>query len=201
MSIRALLGAILFIGVAALAWQTSEAAVAKNTHQHNHHTHPMVEASGAATASAQSLSEDQQQLLASHNKERAKFGAAPLIWSDQLARDSESWAAELAKRGVMQHASADVRKKAGENLWVGTTGYYLPWQMIQSFIDEKKYFKPGVFPNVATTGNWVQVGHYTQLVWPETKEVGCALADGKQDTFLVCRYMPAGNIVGVPLGK
>jgi hypothetical protein len=62
--------------------------------------------------------------------------------------------------------------------------------------DEKQFFRNGVFPNVSTTGNWIQVGHYTQLVWRDTKEVGGGLATGHGADFLVCNYDPPGNWLG-----
>jgi len=33
------------------------------------------------------------------------------------------------------------------------------------------------------------VGHFTQIVWRDTCEVGCGEADG----YVVCRYAPPGN--------
>ncbi len=153
----------------------------------------------AAPETAQ-LTEKEAQWLKSHNDERAVFGSMPLKWNSQLEADAKAWADNLARRDVMQHASHDVRKGAGENIWVGTRGRYTPHQMIDAFIREKSDFKPGVFPDVTKSGNWQSVGHYTQLVWPETREVGCAIAENRMDEFLVCRYLPAGNFRGVKIG-
>jgi hypothetical protein len=40
------------------------------------------------------------------------------------------------------------------------------------------------------------VGHYTQMVWRETREVGIGMAQSKHGLYVVARYSPAGNIVG-----
>ncbi|PKP92679.1 MAG: SCP-like extracellular, partial [Alphaproteobacteria bacterium HGW-Alphaproteobacteria-15] len=36
----------------------------------------------------------------------------------------------------------------------------------------------------------------TQIIWPETQEVGCATARNHRHEVLVCRYWPAGNVTG-----
>jgi len=58
---------------------------------------------------------------------------------------------------------------------------------------EKQYFVYGTFPDVSSTGDWSDVGHYTQLVWANTKQVGCGIANGHGNEYLVCQYYPAGN--------
>ncbi|XUU59969.1 CAP domain-containing protein [Erythrobacter sp. HA6-11] len=136
------------------------------------------------------------ELLDAHNQERAEFGAPKLKWSQRLARDAQVWAERLAREGRMRHANNDERGGAGENLWMGSAGAYSASFMIRAFAEEKRYFRPGEFPDVSRTGNWRDVGHYTQVVWRETQEVGCAVSRNSRDDFLVCRYWPAGNIYG-----
>jgi hypothetical protein len=41
------------------------------------------------------------------------------------------------------------------------------------------------------------VAHYTQIVWPTTTEVGCALASSATTDYFVCRYAPTGNKDGM----
>lgn len=137
-----------------------------------------------------------RQLLSLHNAERDRTGVPRLAWSGKLAREAQQWAEVLAREGRMRHAPRDVSGGAGENLWMGPAGYYGADVMIGAFVDEKRLYLHRPFPEVSRSGKWQDVGHYTQVVWRDTKEVGCAVARGAKDDFLVCRYWPAGNWMG-----
>jgi hypothetical protein len=41
-----------------------------------------------------------------------------------------------------------------------------------------------------------ETGHFTQLVWRNTQEVGFAQAQGASMNFAVAMYYPAGNFLG-----
>ena len=140
-----------------------------------------------------------QQLLLYHNIERKRLGAPPLSWSSKLAGEAKQWADHLARRQQLEHSTNDQRGGAGENLWMGSAGVYSAGEMVGSFISERSHYRPGNFPNVSRTGNWRDVGHYTQVIWGETQEVGCAITEGRGQDFLVCRYWPAGNTYGRPV--
>ena len=135
-------------------------------------------------------------LLTAHNLVRAKVGVSRLTWSPRLAREAQVWANTLAGSGRFEHSDSD----EGENLWMGTARRFSAEEMVGGFVDEARYFKAGQFPEVSQTGSWHDVGHYTQLIWPETREVGCAVSRGRTDEVLVCRYFPAGNVMGQRIG-
>ncbi len=135
-------------------------------------------------------------MLDEHNRERDRAGVPRLAWNERLAREAEAWAATLSREGWLRHAPHSQSGGAGENLWMGSAGYFAPESMIGSFVEERRHFRQGTFPNVSHTGNWQDVGHYTQVVWRSTREVGCAVARGGGNDFLVCRYWPAGNWMG-----
>ena len=139
-------------------------------------------------------------LLSAHNGERRAVGLPALTWNPKLANDARGWAVELARSGKFRHSAWDSRKGQGENLFMGTAGAYAAEEMIGYFIGERRHFRPGVFPEVSRTGRWQDVGHYTQLIWPETREVGCAVVAGGGQDYLVCRYFPTGNVVGQRVG-
>lgn len=139
-----------------------------------------------------SAADMQQQILDVHNSERRLVGAPPLAWNGDLAQDVKTWADHLAASGRFEHANtAD-----GENLWMGSASAYTYAQMAQTWADEKARFKNGVFPDVSTDGNWANVGHYTQMIWSTTTEIGCAKATGNNWDILVCRYRKPGNTYG-----
>jgi hypothetical protein len=138
-----------------------------------------------------------QRLLAAHNRERAALGVLALSWDPALSADAAEWAAELAASGEFEHSpNAGGEEIQGENLWLGTRGYYTPEAMVDLWIEEKKDYRPGPIPAVSRTGDFEDVGHYTQVVWADTGKVGCALAAGEEDEVLVCRYSQAGNVEG-----
>jgi hypothetical protein len=49
-------------------------------------------------------------------------------------------------------------------------------------------------PDFSRTGRWQDAGHYAQMVWRGTTRIGCGLAHGQGQEYLVCRYSPAGNV-------
>ncbi len=132
-------------------------------------------------------------IMASHNAARAEAGVAPLRWNAQLAADAAVWARHLAKTRSFEHSTV---QHQGENLWMGTRARYAPAEMVDAWIDEKSDYRPGKFPHVSRTSHWMDVGHYTQLIWASTTQVGCAVASNGEDDYLVCRYDPPGNWVG-----
>jgi hypothetical protein len=138
----------------------------------------------------------QERILAAHNTERVELGLQPLTWNATLAQSAQVWARHLASSGRFEHAPEDLINPEGENLWAGTKGYYAPEAMVNAWIQEKKYFRVGVFPNNSSTGRVEDVGHYTQLIWRTTSELGCAKASTREEDILVCRYAEAGNYKG-----
>lgn len=154
---------------------------------------------GGFSAHAQSGRTFAEDLLAYHNHARAMKGAPELRWSSKLAGEAQKWAHVIAKEGRMRHSSRTERGGTGENLWMGAAGYYGAREMIETFVAEERHYRPGKFPYVSTTGQWKDVALYTQIVWPTTQEVGCAVARDATNDFLVCRYWPAGNRDGVSI--
>ena len=134
--------------------------------------------------------------LLAHNLERAAVGTPPLVWDPDLASAAQEYAEGLATSGVLQHSPRNTRPGQRENLWMGPKGLYDQEAMVGSWASEKSMFQAGAFPNVSRTANWADVAHYTQMIWRDTRRMGCGLGSSAGFDFLVCRYSPAGNIDG-----
>lgn len=154
-------------------------------------------ASPAAAPSANGLSEQAVALLAIHNRLRAKHGVPPLTWSADIAVTAERWANACTRRHETEFLHPN---KLGENMGfdgkIDTSAESLS-NAIQRMYDEIKsyrYERPGF--NKQGSSQETQTGHFTQIVWKETKELGCGWAicpNSQYKTILVCRYSPPGN--------
>ena len=144
----------------------------------------------------QDLSRLEARLLAIHNRERAAVGAAPLVWDSGLAAAAAAYGPALERLGKLAHSPPAGRPGQGENLWMGTRDAYALEEMAGGWAEEKRLFRPGIFPAVSTSGKWSDVAHYTQMIWKGTSRMGCAIRKSPRWDFLICRYGPPGNVVG-----
>ena len=155
----------------------------------------------AGPSSAQGNTVDAKSMLEEHNTLRAAVGVPELRWSDALARQAATWAAKLKKSGcAMQHS----RGTLGENLyWASarkTGGRNIPQpitekEVVAGWAAEKQWYSRAANSCEAPPGK--TCGHYTQMVWEATREVGCAKAICNDSSQIwVCNYAPVGNVLG-----
>jgi hypothetical protein len=139
-------------------------------------------------------------LLASHNQVRAAVGAPPLEWDATLASHSAAYGQVLASLRQLVHSPREGRPGERENLAMAWHGTMSPEQLVALWANERRLLGPGsfLFPGDSRTGRWEDIAHYTQMVWPTTTHVGCAIYSADWD-YLVCRYSPPGNRDGKPM--
>ena len=127
-----------------------------------------------------------KEALETHNKFRAAHQAPALTWSSALARDAEAWAKQIARDGRLRHDDTS----DGENVFMVFGREIDGSDAVNSWYSEVKDYdfnNPGFQP---------KTGHFTQVVWKGSEELGIGKAksaDGKM--FVVGRYRPAGNNV------
>ena len=130
-----------------------------------------------------------REMLAAHNQVRAEVRLPPLTWSPELAAVAQQWANELLAGGRSAHRP---KHQYGENLFEIRGGRSSPTEVVTSWAAEARDY------NLARNACRVraQCGHYTQIVWRNTKEVGCGAARLPGREVWVCNYYPPGNWVG-----
>ena len=147
--------------------------------------------------------DDKLMALKLHNEARADVGSPALVWSVKLEKEALSYAKVLARTNNFIHSNS----RNGENL---TTS--LEWEENQGLrkyiysqtplydaslgwyeeISDYKYSKVREFRI-----SFKKIGHYTQMVWSGTRQVGISSAVSKDgNVYVVARYYPAGNIIG-----
>jgi uncharacterized protein YkwD len=140
-----------------------------------------------------------QRILDIHNEERFAVHVPALKWNYKLELEGIAYAHQLATTRQLAHSPREGRGIERENLLQTNIGWS-PDRMMQSWTMEKRDFMPGYYPNVARDGNWLNVSHYTAMIWPTTTDLGCGYAEGGGFGWLVCYYSPGGNKDGKPVG-
>ncbi|HYO58230.1 CAP domain-containing protein [Archangium sp.] len=155
---------------------------------------------GAKTQASASLAAE---MVAAHNEARAKTKPTPkpalpkLTWSPEAAKVAQSWANECR----FEHNKN--RGKYGENLAAAAPpGSKTNAQAVEDWVSEVADYSYS--KNKCAPGK--MCGHYTQVVWRNTTQVGCATAICTKNSpfgaqfpkwqLWVCNYTPPGNYVG-----
>ena len=157
-------------------------------------------AASAQPAPQGATGEIAERLLAAHNRERAAVGAPPLQWDATLAEHAASYGPVLASLRHLVHSPREGRPDERENLAMAWHGTLSPEDLVAMWSRERQLLEPGsyLFPGASRTGKWEDIAHYTQMVWPTTTRVGCAIYPADWD-YLICRYSPPGNKDGKPI--
>uniref|UniRef100_A0A915CD53 SCP domain-containing protein n=1 Tax=Parascaris univalens TaxID=6257 RepID=A0A915CD53_PARUN len=149
-----------------------------------------------------------QYLLKYHNIYRNRHDAPPLTNSDKLQNSAQQWAQQLANSvSCLKH---DPFKRYGENLFFYAAKEFpdeetLAEATVQSFYIEAPSYDYHAFK----PSDYFKTGHFTQLIWKSTKNLGIGVAirrfDGHRTNscqpnfdsnllYVVVKYDPPGNV-------
>ena len=137
------------------------------------------------------------EILTEHNKYRIDLELPELVWSKKLAISSKKWADKLISSDIFEHSNT----KYGENLFIIIGRDASPIEVIADWASEKEYFNYKTRKCIQNCCDYVdccqhECGHYTQIIWRKTKEVGCAVSKLGNKQIWVCQYNPPGNYHG-----
>jgi len=123
-----------------------------------------------------------------HNFYRRALKLPELVWNSQLAAFAQEWANYLKSQGCrMKHRPSN---PYGENLAWAMGKNLTPEEVVQMWYSEVKDY------DYASNTCRNVCGHYTQVVWRNSKRLGCGIARCGNTEVWVCNYDPPGNYIG-----
>ena len=141
--------------------------------------------------------DDIDKAMTIHNNARSDVDLEDLKWSNTLAADAYVWAKQMAKKDEMYHSQNNERTGQGENLYYSSNTDSITPASNASRLWYEEINLYTYSPIGSGLNEFSQIGHYTQMVWYNTTEIGIAMAvSSSGKTYVTARYSPAGNYVG-----
>ncbi|XP_063775550.1 cysteine-rich venom protein-like [Pseudophryne corroboree] len=148
------------------------------------------------SAISPTLPEIQRQILDLHDEYRRKTdppscNMLKMVWNEKARKNAEI----VASQCKVGHSDVSMRNtdnyKCGENIYYAFDK--VPWRaVIAAWFSEGPDFVYGKGPVDINK----EVGHFTQLMWATSHDMGCAVAECNNPLFkyiFVCHMCPAGN--------
>ncbi|KAJ6643135.1 Golgi-associated plant pathogenesis-related protein 1 [Pseudolycoriella hygida] len=131
--------------------------------------------------------EFQSDCLNAHNEYRRRHGVGPLKLNPTLNDFAQNWANTIASKRQMQHSS---ERKYGENIYWSCGKSVDGKAPVDSWYDEIKLYN---YKNASFSSG---TGHFTQVVWKNTTDLGVGVARIGNEAYVVASYYPPGNYSG-----
>ena len=132
-----------------------------------------------------------------HNVHRLNHSAGQVSWNKTMASLAQSWADTCTTAEVIP---------SGSSFGMNTAYSQSPFNPSQAISDLwyndeiQNYPAYGVANlDVGPGSNFGSWGHFSQLVWSTTTQIGCGIntkCSGSFPIYFGCYYQPAGNILG-----
>ncbi|KAL0979575.1 hypothetical protein UPYG_G00186810 [Umbra pygmaea] len=128
----------------------------------------------------------EKEFLDTHNAYRKKHGSPPMTLSREVCNSAQKWADEWikTKNAEKPHSNSE---GYGENIYRASTNPTAK-QVVDKWYSEIQIYdfsKPGYQP---------KTGHFTQVVWKESTELGVGVANDGKTYIVVGQYKLPGNI-------
>ena len=142
----------------------------------------------------------QTNALSEHNIYRGAHHSPALTRGEVQVDTAQAYAETILSTGVFIHSSSDQRNGAGENLYYTFSQFPLDPEDL-AFRAVGAWYEEVVDYDYGDPGFGVDTGHFTQVVWKSTTQLGCGVAQGPKTiagrtgtaNYVVCHYAPDGN--------
>ncbi|XP_026686168.1 mucin-5AC-like isoform X2 [Diaphorina citri] len=160
----------------------------------------------------QKTNEARERALELHDEYRALHYGCEMAYDDRLDKVAQAYADHLAERVAkygMQEMKHSTGTKLGENLFKTASDDHLikdPVKVVEDAVDSwyseiSTYNDYGNPDTINTDTSRFCIGHFTQLVWRDSRYLGFGISryvyNGTAVYIVVCNYDPAGNVVGL----
>ncbi|GBN45725.1 Golgi-associated plant pathogenesis-related protein 1 [Araneus ventricosus] len=136
-----------------------------------------------------------QECVRIHNHYRAQHGCPPLHLSYSICAVSQEWANRISTEDHFHHSN---HTQYGENLFViymsnNSLPLLTAQQVVESWYSEHVFYP---FDGHITRDIIPKAGHFTQVIWSGSRELGIGRAISKNNRlYIVANYYPAGNVL------
>lgn len=146
------------------------------------------------TAGQDSLEKFRNECLIAHNEKRKPHHAPDLVFCEELNDMAQKYAESIAASGSFQHSKTKYKGEfKGENLFMQSGGAFDGRGPVESWYKEINNYD---FSNPKNKKGIV--GHFTQLVWKNSKRLGVGFARSSNGAcYVVANYFPGGNYNGM----
>ncbi|XP_031333888.1 Golgi-associated plant pathogenesis-related protein 1-like [Photinus pyralis] len=139
------------------------------------------------------INEFRKKALERHNYHRRRHGCPELVLNDAISAHAQDWAYKISLGEGLPHRPNNTY---GENLysaWSSWTEYDITGDVaVDSWYSEIDKYVYGE----ATPHNFNDVGHFTQLIWKNSKQLGIGKIAKNGKVWVVANYGPPGNYEG-----
>ena len=139
---------------------------------------------------ANEFSQFDLEALEAHNKYREKHHSPPLTLNKDLCKIAQAYAEKLLQNNSLSYSFGNYKgNDMGENIFMCQGSEATGTMATDDWYNEvkshnfKKDFQKGT-------------GHFTQIIWKDTKEVGFGIANRGNTYYVVANYYPPGNFLG-----
>ena len=141
------------------------------------------------------LEKIKKDILYSHNFYRRRHQVDDLKWNSEIEAIAQEYSEKIIFSSPLKRSSNTYKGESlGENLYVSKGGIGINGKEITYvWYNEVDNYD---FSSHSSKNNQIS-SHFTQLVWKETKEIGCGATCFDTYCGCICNYYPAGNSIGL----